>query len=269
MMELTGQILVPEVSYSLLGVLGLLVIWQFHQNQVLAGRIYAVDFWDIAGIRMFVHATVQDGRACPTCEAADGYIFLPSLATRRNFSTLHGACTSARGCRCLIVALYGGWPEANHLIQVLRKRSRTKAMRLSEGELQTLFKGPWEKSVTSAGDRLTLLMLEAMQLEGGNHQKAVALYRIIIKEASGARDLRLVAPAYLRLAEVVEGVEGPEAALRTIEEFERRFARRRKVFYYPTESQRDVLASRKFRLESNLRRTCVYERPRQQISMAG
>ena len=40
-MELLDRIVIPELVQYLLGVLGLLALWQFYRIQVLAGRIYA------------------------------------------------------------------------------------------------------------------------------------------------------------------------------------------------------------------------------------
>ena len=48
----------------LLAILGLLALWGFHEMQVRAGRIQAVDFWDRSGIRMFIHITPKDGHIC-------------------------------------------------------------------------------------------------------------------------------------------------------------------------------------------------------------
>lgn len=42
---------VPEYFPYLLGILGLLLIWELHQIQVTAGRINASNFWDLSGIQ--------------------------------------------------------------------------------------------------------------------------------------------------------------------------------------------------------------------------
>ena len=88
-MEILNGIVIPEVVIYLLGVLALLILWQYHHIQTLSGRIYAVDFWDVSGIRMFMHATATDGNACKACREANGRVFLPSLATKKNFSMHH------------------------------------------------------------------------------------------------------------------------------------------------------------------------------------
>ncbi len=247
-MEIVERLVVPEVAYALLAVLGLLAVWQYHQNQVLSGRIYSVDFWDISGIRMFMHAATWDGKACLTCQTANGTVFLPSLSTKKNFSTLDGPCSSHRGCRCLIVGLYGGWPEADRLVQSLRKTSKKKPLKLSDKEWLKLFQGPWQQGISGATDRLTIHMLEALRLEGTNCDGAVYRYRYILEQARGARDIRLLVPGYLRLADLLRRMNRPDEALATIEEFEVRFAKRKALFYYPSSAQREEMAQLKGRL---------------------
>lgn len=257
----TQFLFVPEVTYSILAVLGLLLVWQYHQKQVLAGRIYAIDFWDVSGIRMFLHASVWDERGCEICRRANGTVFLPSLATKKNFSTMPHPCASPNGCRCVIVGLYGGWPEANHILERLRRQSRRKPLKLSQGELLELFDGPWHRSITSAGDRLTINMLEALRLEGKDAEGAAARYRYVIEHAKGARDVRLIAPAFLRLAEVLERMGRHEEAVEAIQKFERRFPKNKQAFYFPSDAQRGSMAVRKFRLQANLRRKLAVAAP--------
>jgi hypothetical protein len=247
-MELFDRIIIPDVTIYLVGILALLALWQYHQNQVLAGRIYAVDFWDVSGIRMFMHVATMDNRACPSCREAHGTVFLPSLATKRNFSTLQRACSSSRGCRCMIVGLYGGWPEASELVQHLRKSSRKKPMRLGYKDVQKVFEGPWQRSVSGAGDRLTIHMVEALQLEGSDHEAAIVRYRYVVEQAKGARDLYLLVPAYLRLVDLLERIGRLEEALEVIEHFEHRFAKRKAIFYYPNETQRGAMSIMKSRM---------------------
>ena len=252
-MELFDRIVIPEYAMYLLGVLGLLVLWQYYRIQVLNGRIYAVDFWDVSGIRMLMHVTTKDGRTCEVCREANGQVFLPSLATKKNFNTLRAQCVHKDGCRCLYVGLYGGWPEANHIIQHLRKRSRKKVLQLSDTELRKLFQGPWERGVSASTDRLTVYMVEALQIEERDPEAAIARYRDVVGQARGARDLRLVVPAYLRLAETLERLNRPEQALEVIAQFDQRFSRRRSLFYYPSEEHRGLMSLRKTRLKRCLR----------------
>lgn len=259
-MEIFGGFVVPESTLYLLGVLGLLVIWQYHHIQVLAGRIYAVDFWDVSGIRMFLHATTQDGHACRSCKEANGTVFLPSLATKKNFSTLKHPCSNPSGCRCMIVGLYGGWPEANRIVKTLRKEFRKKPMNLSDKQVINMFEGPWQQSISATSDRLTIHMLEAMHLEGSDIEGALFRYRYVVEQARGARDLNLVVPAYLRLVELLERAKKNQEALEVVSQFEKRFARKKSVFYYPKDAQRDAMSSLKSRLLSR-----VHRQPAQQV----
>ncbi len=253
-MDTAARLLViPEVTYSLLAILALLLVWQYHNNLSLAGRIYAVDFWDVSGIRMFLHVTTWDGQACEVCQEANGTAFLPSLSTVKGFSTLPRPCANAGGCRCLIVALYGGWPEANRVLQRLRKYGRKNALTLTEQEFVELLEGPWERSVTAAGDQLTMNIIEAMRVEGQVAEDAAFKYRYIIDRARGARNLRLLVPAFLRLSKVLERLGHHEDAIALCEQFEQRFSRNRRGFYYPSEEQRGTMAMTKIRLQTNLK----------------
>ncbi len=254
-MEIASRLIIPEVTVPLIAILGLLVVWQCHHAQVLAGRIYAVDFWDVTGVRMFIHVTTGDGQACHSCQQAHGTVFLPSLMTQKNFSTLTHPCSSESGCRCLILGLYGGWPEANRLIHLLRMQSRRKPYRLSHHEVLELFDGPWHRSVLATGDRLTIHMAQALFDEHEDFESSVVLYRTIIDQAKGARDLRLFVPAYVRLAQLLEQRGRAEEALTVVQRFEKRFPQKRRAFYYPSDGQRAVMATQKFRLLSHLRQT--------------
>lgn len=249
-MSIFDNLLLSDVAVYLLGVLGLLVVWQYHQNQVLAGRIRAVDFWDVSGIRMFMHVATRDERTCAACREAHGTVFLPSLATQKRFSTLPRPCASSRGCRCLIVGLYGGWPEASELVRRLRQDARKKPIHLGSKDVQRLFEGPWQRSVSGAGDRLTIHMIEALHLEGTDAEASAIRYRYVIEQAKGARDLYLLVPAYLRLAELFERLGKVEECLKVIEHFEQRFAKRRPSFYYPNESQRHSMSLMKSRMSA-------------------
>lgn len=248
MAEVFQQVVVPDITVPLLGLLGLLLAWQYYHIQVLSGRIYAVDFWDISGIRMLLHVTSQDGAACAFCCEADGTVFLPSAATQKGFSTLRHPCTNPDGCRCLTVGLYAGWPEGNHIVRKLRRQPRKKPMKLSEEELLALFEGPWQRSVSAASDRLTIHMVEAMRRSKADKEEAVVRYRYIIANAKGARDLRLVVSAYLLLSEALVTLSRPQEALDVIDRFEQRFKRNKSVFYFPNDAHRRIMSVRKARL---------------------
>jgi hypothetical protein len=252
-MEIFDRLVIPEVTFPLIGILGLLFVWQYYQAQVLAGRIYALDFWDITGVRMFMHVTTGGDRACEHCQAAQGTVFLPSILTQKDFSTLAHPCTNGAGCRCLIVGLYGGWPEADRVVHLLRQQSRRKPYKLSYQELLEVFEGPWHRSVVASADRLTIHMVQAMLDEHEDMDSAIVLYHSIVDQAKGARDLRLLVPAYLRLTELLEQAGRHEEALAMAKRFDKRFPRRRRAFYYPTENQRATMVARQFRLLSHVR----------------
>ncbi len=249
---LFDHILVPHLTQYLVGILGLLLVWQYHQALVLKGRIYAIDFWDFSGVRMFLHVSLQDGRACSVCRGSHGTLFLPSLATKRRLSVLPRPCSSPLGCRCLVLGLYGGWPEANRILQLLRRQARETPLQLTREHLLELIDTSSSQSVEVGGDRLTMQLLQGLHLEAKNPEWAIGRYRTVIEEAKGAKDLRLVVPAFLRLAEVVAQAQGADVALQVINQFEKRFAHQRKVFYYPSLEQRRAMADRKFRLKANV-----------------
>ena len=55
-MNMLSTLTFPDFLSHLVGILLLLLVWQYHQMQVLAGRIQAFDIFDRSGIRMFVFA---------------------------------------------------------------------------------------------------------------------------------------------------------------------------------------------------------------------
>lgn len=243
-----NNIVIPEVMPYLLGILGLLLIWQFHRLQVMAGRIQAVDFWDRSGIRMFLHSCAHDDDACPACREASGTVFLPSVGTKKNFSTLDSPCTNPAGCRCLVVGLYGGWPEAHRLVEYLRKKVRKKHLKLTEQAMGNLLGGDWEKTVSGTADRISIHMVEAMRLQGTEPEGALFRYRFVVNEATAGRDLHFVVPAYMRLTETLERLGRVEEGLEVIKDFEQRYAGKKPVAPFPTEAQRGHMSIRKSRL---------------------
>lgn len=242
---MVGGIVVSEIAIYLVAVLGLLIVWQYHHIQVLSGRIYAVDFWDVSGIRMLIHVAVIDSHTCSSCREGHGTVFLPSLSTKRNFSSLEEPCSNTDGCRCLVVGLYGGWPEANGIVQFLRKNAKNNAVQLEESQLHEFFKDPWKEGLSAAGDRISVHMLQGMKSESSQPEESCKHYQEVIEHASGARDLRLVVPAYLRLAEILGNLNRLNEAIETIRDFETRFSKKKSAFYYPTGEQRWIMATRK------------------------
>lgn len=252
-----GELVIPDFTPYLLGILGLLLVWQFYKLQVLAGRIQAVDFWDRSGTRMFFHSTVQDEHACAACQDANGQIFLPSLATKKNFTTLREPCANASGCRCLVIGIYGAWREAQRLVDYLRKRSKQAPLKLTDKVIQELLAGDWEKTISSGADRIAIHMLEAMRMEGSDPEAALFRYKFVISQASSARDLYLVVPAYLRQVELLGKLKRKEEALEVIEGFEKRYEGKKPIPPFPTEAQRGTISLHKSRLVMTMRQIGV------------
>lgn len=243
-----GELVIPDIMPYLLGVLGLLLIWQFYKLQVLAGRIQAVDFWDRSGTRMFIHSTIQDEHACGPCQEANGHVFLPSLSTAKNFTTLREPCANSSGCRCLVIGIYGAWREAQRLVEYLRKRSKKAPLKLNDRVIKELLAGDWEKTISAGADRIAIHMLEAMRMEGSDPEAALFRYRFVVSQASSARDLYLVVPAYIRLVDLLAKLERHEEALEVIHEFEKRYEGKKPVAPFPTEAQKGAMSIHKARL---------------------
>ncbi len=252
-MSLFSNVIIPEFMPYLLGLLGLLLIWQFHQLQVMAGRIQAVDFWDRSGIRMFVHVVAHDGNTCPSCEAADRMAFLPSLATKKDFTPYQKPCTNDSACRGISVGLYGGWSEANHLVDQLRKEAKKKPMKLSEDALKNLIGGRWERSISGNADRVAIHILEAMGSEREDPEGALFRYRFVVDQATGGRDLHFVVPSYFGLCSLLERLGRYKEALEVIDHFEKRFGSKKSAPHFPNETQRGLMSIGKSRLVMKLR----------------
>lgn len=250
---MVGEMVIPDVTPYLLGVLGLLLVWQFYKLQVLAGRIQAVDFWDRSGTRMFIHSTVQDDHACAPCLEANGHVFLPSLSTQKHFTTLREPCANASGCRCLVIGIYGAWREAQRLVDYLRKRSKKSPLKLTEKVVVELLSGDWEKTISAGADRIAIHMLEAMRMEGSDSEAAVFRYRFVVTQATSARDLYLVVPAYLRLVELLARLKRHEEAVEVIQGFEKRYEDKKPIPPFPTEAQKGAMSIIKSRLVMAMR----------------
>ena len=245
----------PFVISSLLpylcGILGLLLLWQYHQKQVLAGRIQAIDIFDRSGIRMYVFATPDDGQVCNACWEANGMVCLPSQVANKDFVPRSGPCANSGRCTIVMAAMYGGWLEGRNVVHRLRAAGTKGSLKLSVQELSELLKGNWEQSVSATTDRLAVLMLAALSGEKKNPDAAVNAYRLAISEAKEVHDLPLVVPAYLRLAEILVNGSRTDEALAVIQEFEERYPRGGRTRPYdPTETQRGLMAIKKSRLKS-------------------
>jgi len=249
----TDIIILPDVLPYLVAILCLLIVWQYHQMQVMAGRIQAVDFWDRMGVRMYFHINPDDPNTCAVCREANRRVFRPSAVAKKNFSPLHSSCTNPSGCRCLLIGIYGSWPEARRLMDRLKVEFKRNAGQLSDNQMNELLGGSWEKSISAPTDRISVHMLEAIRAEASDPEAAIVRYRFVIDQAKEARDLPFVVPSYFRLAELLVKVGRPHEALDIIDRFEERYQARKALPYSPTETQRGVMSLKKSRLKAQLK----------------
>ncbi len=243
-----GEFEFPDVTLYLVAILGLLVVWQYYQMQVLAGRILAVDIFDRSGIRMYIFVTPDDDDVCDICSASNGRVFLPSQVAKKGFSPLLGTCQRPSLCVGALVGLYGGWLEARGVLEQLRANIKRGNRQLSPEELRALVNGQWEQCISAETDRLGIHMIEAIAYEKINQAVSIAGYRYVVQEVKEIRHLLLLVPAYLRLAALlVRSGKGPEA-LECLERFERRFPAKKRGPHFPTDAQRELMKSRKMHL---------------------
>lgn len=247
----SSPFVISDLLPYLCGVLALLLLWQYHQKQVLAGRIQAIDIFDRSGIRMYVFAAPDDGQICNACWEANGMVYLPSRVANKDFVPRSGPCANSGRCTIVMAGLYGAWLEARNVIHRLRAAGTTGSVKLSVQELSDLLKGNWEGSVSSTTDRLSVLMLAALSGEKKNPEAAINAYRLVIQEAKEVHDLPLVVPAFLRWAEVLMNLGRTDEALAVVQDFDERYPRGGKTRPYdPTETQRGLMAIKKSRLKT-------------------
>jgi hypothetical protein len=240
-------LIVPDIVPYLAGLLALLVAWEYHQILVLKGRIQAIDIFDRSGIRMYIHVAPSNNDTCSGCQDLHRRVFLPSLVAKRLSNASQGHCTHPGGCRCLLIGLYGAWPEGRHLVERLRTAKR-KPVKLNDEELLRLINGPWEQSVSAETDRISVQMLEALSYELSNPDTSIMGYRYVIDHAKQVRDLQCVLPSFMRMADLLIAQRRHSDALELIDRFEKRYARKKTGPLYPTEIQRGLMALKKARL---------------------
>ena len=238
--------LLPHVC----AILALLLLWQYHQIQVLTGRIQATDIFDRSGIRMYLFAVPDDDLICPSCRDALGLVCLPSKVAEDDFTPLKTPCIASAKCMIVMVGLYGGWLEARRVVEKVRAAKKEGSIQLTPTEFAGLLKGNWEGSLSAATDRLAVIMVKALTSEKTNPAAASTGYVQVIQEAQEVHDLPLVVPAYLRLTDVLTRQGHPEEAMQVIQEFENRYPRSKKGPYFPHETQRGLMAIKKNRLRT-------------------
>lgn len=230
-----------DVTVYLVAILGLLVVWQYYQMQIMAGRILALDIFDRSGIRMYVYVTPDDDRICEVCAASYGGVFLPSQVAEKRFSPLMGNCQRPTPCDGALVGLYGAWLEARGVLEQLRTNIKKGGIQLSSEEVRALVNGSWERCVSADTDRLGVRMIEAFSYEKINQEIALDGYRYVVDEAKDVRHLLLLAPAYLRFTQLLLHAGEEAEALETIERFESRFPTTKRGPHFPSHEQREMM----------------------------
>ncbi|MBM4126694.1 MAG: hypothetical protein FJ247_04995 [Nitrospira sp.] len=240
-----------EVTPYLVAVLGLLVVWQYYQMQIMAGRIMAIDIFDRSGIRMYIYLVPDDDAICGVCAGSNGRVFLPSRIAEKGFSPLHGQCQRPIPCPGTLIGLYGAWPEARGVVERARAQAKKSGVQLSHEELRALVNGQWEMSISAETDRLSVHMIESACYEKINRAVSITGYRYVIEEVKEVRHLLLLVPAYLRLALLLVRSGDNDAALALIDRFEARFPSKKRGLHFPTAEQRNFMKMRKSHLLGN------------------
>ncbi|MDE3243613.1 MAG: hypothetical protein KGO52_12925 [Nitrospirota bacterium] len=243
------HIALPDVFPYLLAILGLLLLWQLHDIQVRAGRIQVASAIDRSGVRWFLHATPMDGHACAACQTAHGWAFLPNVVATKKFRPSEQACTNPAGCRCVLVGLSGSWPEAERTLAHLKAGGGR--LRLSGEQMNNLLAEARVKVGGNSADKVSVHLLLALQAEGDHPQAAIDAYRMVLDQAKKERDLPLLVPAYLRLADVLERTGKQADALDVVDRFLNRYNENPGASppaHAPTDEQRTVMSIRKTRL---------------------
>jgi len=244
------NIALPDVVPYLLAILGLLLLWQLHDIQVKTGRIKAAHAWDRSGIRFFVNVGPDDGHACPACRTACGMAFRPSVVAAKGFTAAE--CTNA-ACRCQLVGLYGAWAGTDR-IQARLQAGAGKA-HLSGEEMAALLEEARTRRSSTVTDQVSLSMVGAVRMEGSEPKVAIDGYRFVVEKARKDRELALVIPAYLRLADLLERVGQKQEALDLVEKFLQTYAQAKPATPgpRPTEEQMTAMSVRKTRLVTALK----------------
>jgi len=243
---------VHDVTIYAVAILGLLVLWQYYQLQILSGRILAVDIFDRSGTRMYIYVAPDDDQVCDVCSAAHGRVFLPSQVAEKHFSPLTGECTRPMPCNGVLLGLYGAWLEARGVLENLRKNVKKGGIQLSGEEVRALVNGQWERCISAETDRVSVYLIESMVSERSHPEVSIEGYRYVVNEAKEMRHLMLLVPAYLRLVHLLVRTGEEAEALEIIERFERRFPQTKRGSHFPLESQRGLMTTKKSKLMKNI-----------------
>lgn len=249
-MEPLTSIELPDILPYLLGIFGLLVLWQYYQIQVMKGYILALDIFERSGIRMYLYVVADDPQTCEVCRSAHGTVFPPSEVMKEQFSPIKGTCKSPYGCIGFLVGLYGAWPEANRIIEQLRLSRKREPIKLDQNALMEMVFGPWERSISANTDRLGIYVLEAVLGDCANPQPALEKYRYALDNAKEVRHMPLIVPAYLRLVDLLTAEGRTAEALYFIEEFQKHYKETTSDPYAPTENQARLMKLKKAGLKN-------------------
>ncbi|MDF0674616.1 MAG: hypothetical protein P0120_09830 [Nitrospira sp.] len=242
----------PDATVYLAAILGLLVVWQYYQMQIMAGRILAIDIFDRSGIRMYIYVTPSDDHICEVCAASHGRVFLPSQVAKKKFSPHTGKCQRPTPCIGVLVGLYGAWLEARGLLEQLRNNGKNGGIQLSSEELRAVMNGQWERCISADTDRLGIHLIEAFSYEQINPEVSIEGYRYVVNEVKEVRHLMFLVPAYLRLMQLLLQAGEEAEALETIERFESRFPPTKRGPHFPSYEQREIMKSKKAQLLNDL-----------------
>ena len=254
-MEAATGIVLPDFLPYLLAVFGLLVLWQYHQIQVMKGRIRAIDIFDRSDIRMYLYTVADDPQTCEVCHSAHGTVFPPSEVMKRQFSPIKGACKNPAGCIGFLVGLHGAWPEAQQIVERLQLSRKREPIQLDQNELNELTFGPWERSISANTDRIGIRVLEAVLGDRTNPDTAIAKYCDTLESAKEIRYRPLIVPVYLRLVKLLTRQGNTTEALRIIKQFENRYEGKLSEPYAPTKKQLGLMSIMRSRLKNTARTT--------------
>lgn len=243
-----SHISIPEIVPYLLVVLAFLILLEIRSIQARVGRAKTVDTWSRSGIRLFLHMTPEDSQGCPICRESSGMAFAPAAVAEKKFRPLAGICTNPAGCRCLLIGLYGGWPEAEQVQTLLKAKTSTGRAQLSREKLSALLAGARSRRAGVGVDQISIALLEAMGAEGTDPPKAIEQYRFVVDNAKEDRDLAFVVPAYLRASDLLEQTGRHQEALDLAERFFKQYGPGRQVSHSPNEHQISTMSLRRTRL---------------------
>lgn len=230
-----------DLLMYLIGVLVLLLIWQFYKMQIAVGRILEVDIFDRSGVRMYLYATPNDEQTCKACSAVNGRVFLPSLISKSDFTPLEAPCMKPTPCAGVLVGLYGAWLEARSALDRLKSSRKQGHIQLSAQEFREMLDGPWERTVGAETDRISIYILSAMTYENSKQDVAIGHYGYVIEHAKAIQHLMLLVPAFLRITQLLVRAERWAEALKFIEQFEARFPNSESGMHFPSSTQRELM----------------------------